>query len=283
MKDVTEQPAGQSRRARVYHNVIIFGAGASYDAGIPLLPAFVDTMWEYAIKGKVGGKPIPEEHVALLTAANGIRRDLERYNSRAYFDNYNLEDILSLLSFEALGDKQKAENYNTMVSAVARTIELSCNLPYIEDAPASPPPLGTPYHRFWLSLLRKPLSDNLPALITFNYDLVLERALWQCFHRRERGTPKPTVNSCSLKYAFRDDHFSIKTTRHVYSIRRGPQLSSEEHGEKAVYIPNENTDADIPYYKLHGSLNWSRASHISKPIICGTKAVDEPLILPPCI
>ena len=28
-----------------YDNVIIFGAGASYDAGIPLLKDFVDTMW----------------------------------------------------------------------------------------------------------------------------------------------------------------------------------------------------------------------------------------------
>jgi hypothetical protein len=31
-----------------YHNVILFGAGASWDAGIPLMNQFVDAMWHYA-------------------------------------------------------------------------------------------------------------------------------------------------------------------------------------------------------------------------------------------
>ena len=83
------------------HNVILFGAGASADAGIPLLGSFVDKMWEYAVRGQTGNERISPQDMEILTAANKIRIELERYNSRASFDSRNLEDILSLLSFES--------------------------------------------------------------------------------------------------------------------------------------------------------------------------------------
>jgi hypothetical protein len=114
-----------------YHNVILFGAGASAEAGIPLLNSFVDTMWEYAFRGKVGDKAIAESDREILIEANKIREDLERYNSRASFDIRNLEDILSLLSFEALTGEVQAARYDMLVKAVARTIELSCKFPYL--------------------------------------------------------------------------------------------------------------------------------------------------------
>jgi hypothetical protein len=96
-----------------YNNVILFGAGASADAGIPMLDSFIDKMWEYAMRGKVGDKPIAHVDREILVEANKIRIDLERYSSRAYFDNRNLEDILSLLSFEALaeGNNSKYEKW----------------------------------------------------------------------------------------------------------------------------------------------------------------------------
>jgi hypothetical protein len=52
-----------------YHNVIIFGAGASADAGIPLLDSFVDKMWEYAARGKVGDDIISDPDKDILTPA----------------------------------------------------------------------------------------------------------------------------------------------------------------------------------------------------------------------
>ena len=44
-----------------YDNVIIFGAGASCDAGVPLLKDFVDTMWRYAGGGRTPHGTISEE------------------------------------------------------------------------------------------------------------------------------------------------------------------------------------------------------------------------------
>jgi hypothetical protein len=85
-----------------YDNVVIFGAGASADAGIPLLNDFVDTMWSYSIRGRTHREVISDADRAILAEANRIRQDLERYNSRANFQLRNLEDVISLLSFEAL-------------------------------------------------------------------------------------------------------------------------------------------------------------------------------------
>src|SRR5436190_23769116 len=92
-------PSLMSTVAEGFHNVILLGAGASADAGIPLLGSFVDKMWEFATRGKVGEKAIPPADQQILNAAIEIGRQLERYNSRAFFDNRNIEDILSLLSF----------------------------------------------------------------------------------------------------------------------------------------------------------------------------------------
>src|ERR1035438_8277082 len=103
----------------------------------------------------------------LLGGANEIRNELERYNSRAFFDNRNLEDILSLLSFEALDD-EKRTNYDTMVRAVAKTIELSCKHPYTGCMPIASGRGGV-YAYFWSCLFNRQVETALPALITFNY------------------------------------------------------------------------------------------------------------------
>ena len=55
-----------------YHNVILFGAGASFDAGIPMLDSFVDKMWEYGFRRKVGDIPLSPIDIEILSKANDI-------------------------------------------------------------------------------------------------------------------------------------------------------------------------------------------------------------------
>src|SRR5882724_7976061 len=106
-----------------HHNVIIFGAGASVDAGVPVLNSFVDTMWGYAIRGKSNSGTLDAEQKATLAHAQKIRYELENYSSRAYFDSRNIEDVLSLLSFEALANPGRVDDYKAMVKSIALTIE----------------------------------------------------------------------------------------------------------------------------------------------------------------
>jgi hypothetical protein len=280
-KTALEQP-----EANCYHNVIIFGAGASFDAGIPLLPSFVDKMWEYAIRRKAGENPLSPEDLTILNKANEIRLELERYNSRANFDTRNLEDILSLLSFEAVDNKEQTERYRTVVKAIARTIELSCNITLKDCEPGNAFRHGASvYHDLVKALLSQPWLSNLPAIITFNYDLVLERTLWQAFHFVDRENVKssnPTVNSCGLDYHFGGCKFSIRREGIRYPSLLGSAQLMTTNGIRAEFIPNQPTEATIPYLKLHGSLNWNETQpHTADGEKTLIDAADTPLILPP--
>src|SRR5215467_1044976 len=84
-----------------YDNVFLFGAGVSAAAGVPLLNPFLDRMWEYSVKKSANGTAISAEDLEILNKALSIKDNLESYNSRAHFNDRNIEDVLSLLSFEA--------------------------------------------------------------------------------------------------------------------------------------------------------------------------------------
>ncbi len=109
------------------NNVLILGAGSSFDAGIPLLSGFVDKMWEFALRRTANGNPLTSADIETFDRAVNVRNDLSAYHGRASFDDRNIEDLLSILSFNALAgdrtDRAKLEAFN---QAITRTIELSC-------------------------------------------------------------------------------------------------------------------------------------------------------------
>jgi len=166
-------------------NVLILGAGFSHDAGIPLLRDFVEKMWEISIRGKVGDAPLSDEDQKIFRNALGVRNSLNRYHGRANFDDRNLEDILSILSFNVMAEGRSARNsFEALTAAIARTIELTCTVNHPGVGPF--PAVGrlienkqpTPYANFWHRLFEWTRKGNsLPAIVTFNYDLVLERSL----------------------------------------------------------------------------------------------------------
>jgi SIR2-like domain len=280
-------PAAQSD----YHNVIILGAGASADAGIPLLAPFLETMWEYAARRKVHDKDISPADVETLKTAIGIQNSLERYNSRASFDIRNLEDVLSLLSFEALAGGPSAEKYNAVVKAVARTVELSCLIRFDHCTGYEPIENQSNYNVFWTNFLTEAATGNLPALITFNYDLVLERALWQ-FVRVP--TPIPARNGVAIRYSFGNNRLLARKKNGTTLLmpRRDGQTYAvrlrNQEGHTSVHGPSYVDPATVectmvPYFKLHGSLNWMRDECPETEIIDPhpLKVSDTPVILPP--
>jgi hypothetical protein len=94
-------------------NIIIFGAGVSADAGIPLLANFVDKMWEFAVRGKNGQDELSDEDKIIFKKVLDIREELNGYHGRASLDDRNIEDILSILSFNLVNrnkpDEEKLE------------------------------------------------------------------------------------------------------------------------------------------------------------------------------
>jgi hypothetical protein len=276
-------------------NVIIFGAGASVDAGIPLLNNFVDTMWGYAIRGRSPNCALSPEDRKLLEQADVIRVGLERYNCRANFNMRNLEDVLSLLSFESLAGGEAIEKYQTWVRAITRIVELSTSHSYSQAIRENLNYKRTSYHEFWNSLLGQNSSSNPPGLITFNYDLVLERTLWDFFHYlpNNDNSGKPSRASCKINYCLKPYNFTIKTQLSEYILKVGPprqQINVRHNGFKPVIeYNNSKAEIEIPYLKLHGSLNWcsrtmpkqdEQVSDELRPANLPIEAAETPLILP---
>jgi hypothetical protein len=275
-----------------YHNAILFGAGSSYDAGIPLLPSFVDTMWQYAIREKIGEQPLSPSDLEILKDAQRIRLLLGDYANRAYFDNYNIEDVLSLLDFQALQGEEYQKNFEKMVQAVSRTIELSCRFKYTRpdkrsfdydrDGPAYVAHPGGLYRMLWTGLLDQYKKRNPIALFTFNYDLVLERTLADRFFVSKTDADE-RISDCALRYFFPPNDFVITPMR----VREGgPAVPGARF---VVYRPefyhprpDEKFDIEIPYFKLHGSLNWDRSDVPGgRPKHVPVDVAQTPLILPP--
>jgi len=213
------------------------------------------------MRGKVGDKLISKSDREILTEANKIRIDLERYSSRAFFDNRNLEDILSLLSFEALAEGNNTK-YETMVKAVGLTIELSCAYQYLESVPEKPT-RGTRYESFWSAFLNPEIQYARPALITFNYDLVFERTLYEYFNFVRGTRPENAVKSVGIRYHRGIYDFNVSSEPHQYNYGN-PGNFDLKIGEKARIDWNENADVKISYLKLHGSLNWHQ-DHSENP------------------
>jgi len=261
-----------------YDNVILFGAGASADAGIPLLGNFVDKMWEYGIRGRAGKEVLSEEDRRLFQRANEIRFSLESYNSRANFNLRNLEDVLSLLAFETFANDPQKVNYQVWVDCICRTIELSTSVRDVAESERFKKIPGK-YHEFWHALLEEGWAWN-PALLTFNYDLTLERTLCEYYSYRDRGDIKPKHKApCSIDYALAPYSFHVQSVN--ASLDGAPGFTS-----KAAY--GMRPKITIPYLKLHGSLNWSRntvaeaaKSQNVTPSNKPTMTAQDPLILPP--
>ena len=203
-----------------YYNVISFGAGDSFDAGIPLIRNFIDTMWGYSDRGKSPQGTLSQEDKNLFAEAVEIRNGLERYNSRANFNIRNLEDVLSILSFEALEGGENRKKYDAWVRAISRTIELSTSHQFRESAVSAFEGRNTVYHQFWNSVLGGGWKHWPPALITFNYDLVLERTLWGYFHYLDENPIKPARRSCKINYFLKPYNFVVGSELHNYHIPR---------------------------------------------------------------
>lgn len=269
------------------NNVILLGAGASFDAGIPLLGSFMDRIFELANIRRSPTRDLTKEELEILQEVIEIRDSMERYQPRVAINQFNLEQVLSILSFEALvgveGGEQKLEAFK---KAISLTIELTCSVTHHgklntihEDGPEV-------YRNFWDSLLTLHHNrlDELPTILSFNYDLVLERALFQLAVGKHIGGRKPKVRGkgFNLNYhhpACAPAAFSLKPGRY-----RGDGAGFDEVPGtflEAFLDYDEATSEfiEISLLKLHGSLNFSENEEPTpwSPL----KIATVPQIIPP--
>lgn len=258
-------------------NVIILGAGASKNAGIPLLYNFLDIMWEYSIRGRAHNKMIPDNILKILRDAIDIKNELDVYHGRATFNDRNIEDILSILSFNLMkGNASESRKLNIMIQAIAETIELSCHYKANTNVNDWFNLRLTNYEQFWINLFKiyKKIK-SVPCLITFNYDLVLERALYQLLNNKHyHHANKLPGDGLNINYYY--THLPL----YSYKVDYKEYRFHPNKGMYGSYTYNDRLEnpIDIDYLKLHGSLNFPQKKAPPENEI---KAINKPYILPP--
>jgi hypothetical protein len=241
-------------------NVFVLGAGASEDAGAPLLSDFLRR-----------ARDLVDDTRSTLTAQERerfghvftYRFDLLRAHAAINVDLDNLEDLFSICDLEGLaGDAVAASVKPDFVFLIVKTLELLAKAP--TNVSIGAPHSGTdPYLWFVQKLARLQLTPGsgfgpavlgpsglTDSIISFNYDTVIDDAF-----RRAGLSP-------------------------VYNMK----------GVRAQVMPP--IPAAIPLIKLHGSANWSYCPtcgdvqlHVpgGRPPVCGgtVNHPRQPLIVPP--
>jgi hypothetical protein len=269
-------------------NVLILGAGFSYDAGIPLLGGFVGRMLDYALRRSCNGQPLSPADIAIFENAIKIRNELDRYHGRAEFDDRNLEDILSILSFDALDGSRKGRAKLTAINkAIAKTIELSCtvNAPDIQPGGVHFGEMRGPeiYRNFWKALFAWVAKGNyLPTIITFNYDLVLERSLVQELMSDFTLTGESDLpfDNFVLRYHYPPvPDIAYRLEPYIYQRTYIPQKRNILKGIDAG--STQSNPFEIEILKLHGSLNFYNPKQAKDPHYNFMYLAPDPYILPP--
>jgi hypothetical protein len=271
------------------NNVIILGAGFSHDAGIPLLGGFVERMWEFAARRAQNGNPLDSSDLEIFEDAIKVKNELDSYHGRAVFDDRNIEDILSILSFNVLGGgKGDKEKLNKINRAIARTIELSCSVthPGVPSSGNSQVVKTGPdiYRNFWQHIFTCAKNNSeMPTIITFNYDLVLERALLQLLIGTNYNNHKNQLPFGSFEIQYYHDRIPML----AYAANYANYTDSDfKHKSGTVLTalsdkPSENL-LNIEILKLHGSLNFPKPRVKFDDISYNfAAALDDPQILPP--
>lgn len=155
--------------------VFILGAGASADAGVPLMSDFLDRAHDLLQSGKVNESKSSFELLFDAVAT------LPQVHSKATLDIDNVESVFSafemarIIGVFADYDRRKIDALDTaMRTVIATTVEHTMLLPGGDRV--SPPP---PYYEF-ASMLYRMIEGHPrhePSIVTFNYDLAADYAL----------------------------------------------------------------------------------------------------------
>lgn len=268
-------------------NVIILGAGFSFDAGIPLLGNFIERMWEYSIRKTANGKALTTDQVNILKEALAVRTELDGYHGRVVFDDRNIEDILSMLAFNILGGGRTDTNkFKAFIKSISETIEIACNVKhpgYPTDNKFNACSDGDEvYRHFWKGLIKWfGKSGSIPTIITFNYDLVLERSLFQVLINMYYDSYDNRVpfDGFSLNYFYKyfvPEYYKINYVNYNFSNQKTGTIIKKVDSALTGMV------AEIEILKLHGSLNFPLSSMSDGDSSPGlTARIENPYILPP--
>ena len=163
--------------------VFILGAGASRDSGAPLMNDFLDRARKLYVNGEYG-----ERFREDFERVTGAISDLQKIHSKSELDIYNIEEIFAAFEMAKLINKfpgeriRKEEDIELLIKSLKRVIyvTLDRSTPLTTKNTESLPPASGSYGEF-TGLIKTIMQKELkvPTIITFNYDLAIDYALFR--------------------------------------------------------------------------------------------------------
>ena len=156
--------------------VFVLGAGASREAGAPLMLDFLDVASNLLRTGRAGQRKASFEAVF-----KGIG-ELQLVHSKAQLDIQNLESVFAAFEMARIVGKfgnYSSEEINCLADAmndvIVGTLESTLPLPVRNRRVLAPPPYGDLVDLIG-DLVQKPTPGESVAVVTFNYDMAADYA-----------------------------------------------------------------------------------------------------------
>ena len=159
--------------------VFILGAGASKQAGAPLMANFLDVATDLLRANRIGESR--ERFERVFSAIGG----LQAVHSKAHLDLNNIESVFTALELGRIIRQvpgTPADEIDSVISAlkhlIVKTLETTIPFPTTHSWIGVP----EPYEAF-ASLVKHLISDAFPqqtaSVLTFNYDIAVDMALYR--------------------------------------------------------------------------------------------------------
>ena len=218
------------------NTVFILGAGASCGYGLPLISSFFKKSKELYVKTKENEYKYNYEKVR---QAIGY---LQNVNSKAYINIYNIEEVLSAFEMGRIINKlpgiSNKEETEQIINSFKRLIYETLDKSTVIRIPSrSEPPDACHLHKRLIEFIDRQNKNNINScsIITFNYDLLLDYALYR---------QKLKVNYC-LDEVNKDNANQIKLMKLHGSLN---WFTQKDNRNEVVPVYLEDIFKDIKYY-----------------------------------
>lgn len=247
-------------------NLFILGAGASKDCGAPLMNNFLDVADDLLRAGQFDH--VKEE----IESVFRLKSELGYLYNKSNMDIHNIESLFGAIEMGRIIDRlvehegKSIENLRSnLISLIVQTLEESILLVRQEN---DLPSLKGSYHMF-VDYIEE-LGYDKCSIITFNYDLALDYALY----KKEYG----------INYGF-----SQEGGKNIQLLKLHGSTNwalNAENQIKPIYFHEFKRYPDIPYKKVSGLNNFTiqigtRINEFAEIIFKESGFKNVPLIVPP--
>ncbi|HAB51328.1 MAG TPA: hypothetical protein DCE80_04000 [Ignavibacteriales bacterium] len=268
--------------------IFILGAGASKQAGAPLMADFLDRAYDLLRIKTQGVIEAKEEFEDVFNAVS----ELQGVHSKAYLDINNIEIVFGAIEMglllRKLGNRDEEsikKLRNSLITLIYKTLEYSIPVPFRNRRISSP----KPYDAFMNVLAdakerQHPQDPHQFSFITFNYDLCLDLALFSsgrhfdyCLDAVENHTHSPLLKlHGSINWGLSEDDRIIPYNVHETRLFDG----LTDNQDVFCNLGSKLCDKNYEGKPLNGPPvivppTWNKNSYHSQLSNVWSKAADE--------